>query len=178
MTQRPAAGGFAGVGSLAVVLALMAACEPAAPPAQAPVKPPQATPTPAVSPVPAGSVTGEPGAARRGAIAGRVELAPELRSTVRRDAEVIVAAYAVDGPRIPLARRRLDAAHLPHEFTLDDSHAVHPAFTLSRAVQVVVVAHVSAPGASAPAAGDPEGRTVALPAGAHGVLVRIDRRRN
>lgn len=174
MTQRPAAGGFAGVGSLAVVLALMTACEPASPPAM----PPQATATPAASPVPAGSAAGVPGAARRGAIVGRIELASELRSTIRADAEVIVSAYAVDGPRVPLAVRRFDAARLPLDFTLDDTHAVNPAFGLSKAVQVVVVAHVSAPGASAPAAGDPEGRTAALPAGAHGVLLRIDRRRN
>lgn len=115
--------------------------------------------------------------ARRGTVTGRIELAPALRPALRPDAEVVVSAYAIDGPRVPLAMRRFDAARLPLDFTLDDTHAVNPAFALSKAVQVVVVAQVVTRGASAAAAGDPEGRSSALPAGADGVLVHIDRRR-
>lgn len=88
-----------------------------------------------------------------------------------------MSAYAVDGPRVPLAVRRFSASQWPLEFSLDDSSAPNPAFALSKAVQVVVVAQVSARGAAAPSSGDLEGQSDAVPAGSHGVLVRIDRRR-
>lgn len=163
-----------------LIAALSSACGPApAPPAASPVP----SPAPDALARPGASLTAAPASAprggpdeRRGTVSGRVELAPALQGTLARNAQVVVAAYAVDGPRIPLAVRRFDAAQLPVNFLLDDSAAVNPAFALSKAVQVVVVAQIASPASAAARRVDLEGRSVAVPAGTHGLLVRIDRR--
>jgi cytochrome c-type biogenesis protein CcmH len=113
--------------------------------------------------------------AMRPGISGRVDLAPELRSRIRAGSELVVAAYAVDRPRVPLALRRQSAQAFPADFTLDDAAAVNPAFRLSMATQLIVVARIAPPGSGDAGGADFEGRSAVVPAGAHGVQVRIDR---
>ncbi|MCW5634900.1 MAG: hypothetical protein KIT17_16315 [Rubrivivax sp.] len=112
-------------------------------------------------------------APRAGAqVVGRVELAAGAPSPPAR-ATLAVYAYALDGPRLPLALLKLPAAGaaLPLDFKLDDTLAPNPAYRLSQAVQVVVGARLSIGGGDGDGAqpGDwlAQPQTVAL--GTHGV---------
>jgi cytochrome c-type biogenesis protein CcmH len=135
---------------------------------------PAAAPAPAAAiPVPPLSHSASPATGR--GIAGRVELAPALRSRPGPDHELVIAAYAVDGPRTPLAVQRHPVNALPLHFALDDSMAPNPAFRLSKAAQVLVSAHIGAPGSIQPASGDLQGFSEVVPAGSQGIAVRIDR---
>lgn len=135
---------------------------------------PAAAPPPAaVIAAPPLSPSASPAAAR--GIAGRVELAPALRSRPRAGDELVLAAYAVDGPRVPLAVQRHAVTALPLHFALDDSMATNPAFRLSKAAQVVVSAHIGAQGSTQAAPGDLQGFSAVVPAGSQGVAIRIDR---
>lgn len=109
--------------------------------------------------------------ARTGAqIVGRVDLAagvaPPALST---DAMLVVYAYALDGPRQPLALLRRPASVLPLDFRLDDSLAPNPAYRLSQAPQIVVGARLGPGDAALAQPGDwiAPAQTVAL--GTHGV---------
>jgi cytochrome c-type biogenesis protein CcmH len=114
----------------------------------------------------------QPAAAPRAAaqVVGRVELATAATATaLSPDAMVVVYAFALDGPRLPLAVWRRPATALPLDFKLDDSLAPNPAFRLSQAPQLVVGARLGPGEASAAQAGDwvAPSQTVAL--GSHGV---------
>lgn len=113
---------------------------------------------------------------RPNGLTGRLELSDRLSRTVPKDATVEIAAYAVDGPRLPVARKVLPAARWPIEFSLTDADAVNPAFALSKAVQVVLVARVVRPQADRPAHDGLEGRSTPVPSGDSGVIVLVDRR--
>ena len=89
-------------------------------------------------------------------------------------ATLFVYAYAVDGPRVPLAMRQHAASELPLAFSLDDSLAVNPAFRLSMAPQVVVGARIGASGAASTAApGDMFGSSGPVMLGAHDLRIVI-----
>ncbi len=111
-------------------------------------------------------------------VSGRIEVAPALSSQVPPGAALFVYAYAVDGPRVPLALRRYAVSDLPLAFTLDDSAAVNPAFRLSMAAQVVVGARLgaSAPMAAAAAPGELIGSSAPVAVGARDVHIVIDKR--
>lgn len=103
-------------------------------------------------------------------LVGRVELATGAATpALPADAMVVVYAYALDGPRLPLAVWRRPATTLPLDFKLDDSLALNPAFRLSQAPQLVVGARLGLGDASAVQEGDwvAPSQTVAL--GSHGV---------
>lgn len=104
-----------------------------------------------------------------------MELAEKARTALSSDTVVELSAYAIDGPRLPLARKVLPAARWPIDFALTDADAVNPAFTLSKAVQVVLVARVG----SAPAAGSGgallEGRSMPVASGSADLIVVVDR---
>lgn len=107
-----------------------------------------------------------------GVVSGRIDLAPALQGKLPPGALLFVYAYAVDGPRVPLAMQQHPVAALPLAFTLDDSAAVNPALRLSMAVQVVVGARIGTQGERA-LAGDLYGMSAPAPLGAQDLRVEI-----
>jgi cytochrome c-type biogenesis protein CcmH len=88
-------------------------------------------------------------------VVGRVELAPGAALPAwPTDATVVVYAYALDGPRLPLAVVRRPATSLPADFTLDDSLAPNPAFRISQAPRLIVGARLGLGDAPIPRPGD------------------------
>jgi len=106
-------------------------------------------------------------------IEGRVELSDSMKGRVKPDDTVFIFAR-VPGERMPLAMLRRRAAELPLQFRLDDSAAMNPAARLSEAKEVIVVARVSRSGTATPQAGDIEGASKTVRAGASGIVIRID----
>jgi len=104
-------------------------------------------------------------------LVGRVEVATAaaMPAAFPPDAMVVVYAYALDGPRLPLAVWRRPASALPLDFRLDDSLAPNPAFRLSQAAQLVVGARLGPGDASAVQAGDWVAPSQNVALGSHGV---------
>jgi cytochrome c-type biogenesis protein CcmH len=118
-----------------------------------------------------------PSASSKVFLGGRIELDPALRDQVPPGAALFVYAYAVDGPRIPLALRRYPASALPLEFSLDDTAAVNSAFRLSMAPQVLVGARLGLQGPPESAApGDLVGGSPPVALDAREMRIVIDKR--
>ena len=106
-----------------------------------------------------GAATGkQPASAAASAVSGRVELAAALKGKANPEDVVFIFARAVDGPRRPLAAKRVRAADLPLDFTLDDSQAVMPGANLSSAQQVRIEVRISKSGMATPGKGDLSGK--------------------
>lgn len=86
-------------------------------------------------------------------VAGQVELG-EGAGAPPAAATVVVHAYALDGPRQPLAVFRHPAGSWPIEFRLDDRLAPNPAYRISQAPQLVVGARLGPGDAVAAQPGD------------------------
>ncbi|MFH1871769.1 MAG: c-type cytochrome biogenesis protein CcmI [Pseudomonadota bacterium] len=108
------------------------------------------------------------------AVSGRVELAAALKGKANPEDVVFIFARAVDGPRMPLAAKRVRAADLPLDFTLDDSQAVMPGANLSSAKQVRIEVRISKSGMATPGKGDLSGKSAAVKPGAKGLRIVID----
>lgn len=122
-----------------------------------------------------GAATGQPPAsAMASAVSGRVELAAALKGKANPEDVVFIFARAVDGPRMPLAAKRVRAADLPLDFTLDDSQAVMPGANLSSAQQVRIEVRISKSGMATPGKGDLSGKSAAVKPGAKGLRIVID----
>ena len=87
-------------------------------------------------------------------LSGRVSLAPSLASQVSPQDTVFIYATPSEGPRMPLAVIRTTVDRLPYDFVLDDSLAMNPQMTLSKARSVMVRARISKTGNAMPQAGD------------------------
>jgi cytochrome c-type biogenesis protein CcmH len=133
-----------------------AAAAPAAPTRQATAPAPQAAP------------------ASGPAIAGHVDIKPELAAQVALTDTVFIFARAADGPRMPLAALRVPAKQLPMDFRLDDSMGMGAGPKLSGAASVIVEARISKSGNAIAQAGDLSGKSAAVKPGASGVKVTID----
>ena len=97
-------------------------------------------------------------------VVGRVELAAgAAASASAADATVVVYAYALDGPRVPLAVLRRPASTLPFDFKLDDSLAP----------QLVIGARLGPGDAASPQPGDWLAASQTVPANAHGVRLGL-----
>jgi cytochrome c-type biogenesis protein CcmH len=107
-------------------------------------------------------------------VAGTVTLSAELRSKVAPEDSVIIFARPADGSRMPLALTRAQAKDLPKTFSLDDSMAMSPEFSLSKFDQVIVGARVSKSGSPMPQKGDLEGLSKPVKVGRGDVAVTID----
>ncbi|MGE5865783.1 MAG: c-type cytochrome biogenesis protein CcmI [Rhizobacter sp.] len=105
----------------------------------------------------ASAASGEAGAssaAGGGTVSGEVVLAPALAAQLKPDDVLFIVARPDDGSRVPLAVLRKRAGDLPLKFTLDDSLAMVPDRTVSKARAVVLVARISRSGQPIPQAGD------------------------
>ncbi len=107
-------------------------------------------------------------------VSGRVELSPALKDKASPDDVVFIFARAIDGPRMPLAAKRVRAADLPLDFLLDDSQAVMPGATISSVPQVRVEVRVSKSGQAKAGKGDLTGKSAAVKPGAKGLRIVID----
>ncbi|HZP92892.1 MAG TPA: c-type cytochrome biogenesis protein CcmI [Burkholderiales bacterium] len=114
-------------------------------------------------------------ATRSAAVTGTVSLAFSLAAHAAPEDVVFVFARAAQGPRMPLAVKRLRVRDLPYEFRLDDADAMNPNLKLSDFKDVVIVARVSKSGSAQAASGDLEGTSATVKPGARGVRVVIDR---
>jgi cytochrome c-type biogenesis protein CcmH len=106
-------------------------------------------------------------------LTGTVTLASALAQDAKPDDTVFIFARAVDGSRMPLAILQKKVKDLPFKFTLDDSMAMSPESTLSKAVNVTVGARISKSGNAMPQKGDLTGQSVAVPAGSKDVAIEI-----
>lgn len=84
----------------------------------------------------------------------QVSLSAALRENVAGTDTLFVYARALQGPPMPLALIRMNAAALPVRVTLDDSVAMIPEMTLSRMKEVEVIARISKSGQARMQAGD------------------------
>ncbi len=125
------------------------------------------------SPAAAAGGSGGTGA-KGGTISGKVNLATGLAAKASPGDTVFVFARAAQGPRVPLALLRRQVKDLPFEFSLDDSMAMVPDFTLSKYSPVIVGARISHSGDAIAAAGDLQGFSKPVTTGAAAVNVTID----
>jgi cytochrome c-type biogenesis protein CcmH len=110
----------------------------------------------------------------RTAISGRVELAPALRAKATPDTTVFIFARAVNGPRMPLAVKRITVADLPFDFSLDDSMAMQPGHGISSAAELRIEVRVSKSGQAMPQPGDLTGASAPIKPGAKGIHIVVD----
>ena len=97
---------------------------------------------------------GAPSAAR---ISGQARIADALRGQVQPGDTVFILARPIEGSRMPLAILQLRVSDLPRAFVLDDSSAMSPDATLSRANRVQVEIRISRSGTAAARPGDLSG---------------------
>lgn len=93
-------------------------------------------------------------AASTARISGRASIADALRGRVQPSDTVFILARPEEGSRMPLAILRMQVSDLPRDFVLDDSSAMSPEATLSRAGKVRVEIRVSKSGTAAARPGD------------------------
>jgi len=98
-----------------------------------------------------------PTAADGPALQVQITLAPALKDQVKVGETLFVYARAEQGPPMPLAVARLDAAALPASVTLTDAMGMTPQLKLSSAARVFVGARISRSGQAIAQTGDLEG---------------------
>jgi len=108
-------------------------------------------------------------------VSGVVTLSPQLTANAKPDDAVFIFARAAEGPRMPLALKKVQVKDLPARFALDDSMAMSPDFKLSKFPEVVVGARVSKSGSAMPQSGDLEGMSGRVQPGKGEIKVTIDR---
>ncbi len=137
-------------------------------------RPPLAAATPAPT-APSSAPAAPAAAAGAEAVQGIVMLDGALAANVKPDDVVFVLARAAEGPRMPLAVKRIAVRDLPYAFRLDDSMAMAPGAKLSLFPRVIVMARVSRAGSAAPQKGDLEGVSTPIAPGTSGVQVTISK---
>lgn len=98
-----------------------------------------------------------PAATQGPALQVQVTLSSSLKDKLSPGDTLFVYARAEQGPPMPLAVARLDAAALPATVTLTDAMGMTPQFKLSSVPRVFVGARISKSGQAMPQAGDLEG---------------------
>ncbi len=107
-------------------------------------------------------------------ISGRASIADALRGRVQPSDTVFILARPEEGSRMPLAILRMQVSDLPRDFVLDDSSAMSPDATLSRASKVRVEIRVSKSGTAAARAGDLGGALSGVGVHADGLTLVAD----
>lgn len=103
------------------------------------------------------SVSRETPSTESPALRVQVALAPSLKDRLRAGDTLFVYARAEQGPPMPLAVAKLDAAALPASVTLTDAMGMTPQLKLSAAKRVFVGARISRSGQAIAQPGDLEG---------------------
>jgi len=113
-------------------------------------------------------------AASNARISGRASIADALRGRVQSSDTVFILARPEEGSRMPLAILRMQVSDLPRDFVLDDSSAMSPDATLSRAGKVRVEIRVSKSGTAAARPGDLGGALTGVGIHADGLTLVAD----
>jgi cytochrome c-type biogenesis protein CcmH len=108
-------------------------------------------------------------------VSGVVSASPAVASKISSTDTIFVFARAEGGPRAPLAVMRGTARELPLRFALDDTMAMSPQWSLSRAGDVRIEARVSKSGNAAPQPGDVFGTSAVVKPGAKDVRIVLDK---
>ena len=108
-------------------------------------------------------------------VSGVVTVAPQLASRIAAGDTLFVFARAEGGPRAPLAVLRGSAKELPLRFALDDTMAMSPQWSLSKASDVRIEARVSKSGNAMPQPGDVTGMSGVVKPGAKDVRIVLDK---
>ncbi|CAB3921281.1 hypothetical protein LMG26858_05348 [Achromobacter anxifer] len=140
-------------------------------PTGAPAKTPAASATPNPASASTQPAASAPAAAR---ISGRASIAGALRDRVQPTDTVFILARPEQGSRMPLAILRMQVSDLPRDFVLDDSSAMSPDATLSRADKVRVEIRVSRSGTAAARPGDLGGSLSGIGIHANGLELVAD----
>ncbi|MEN5345305.1 c-type cytochrome biogenesis protein CcmI [Achromobacter mucicolens] len=107
-------------------------------------------------------------------LAGQARIADALRDQVRPTDTVFILARPMTGSRMPVAILKMQAADLPRAFVLDDSTAMSPDATLTKAGKVRVEIRVSRSGNAAAQPGDLNGVLTDVAPGAEGLALVAD----
>ena len=106
----------------------------------------------------------------------QVSLAPKLKDQLHVGQTLFVYARAEQGPPMPLAVARLDAATLPATVTLTDAMGMTPQLKLSSATRVFVGARISNSGQAIAQSGDLEGDAGVVDVGSKApIKIEIDK---
>ncbi len=97
----------------------------------------------------------------------RVSINESLKQNVAPTDAVYIFARALNGPPMPVAVVRRQAADLPVTVTLDDSSAVMPTMKLSKFDQVMIGARISKSGTANPQSGDLKGELAPVKTGSN-----------
>ena len=108
-------------------------------------------------------------------VSGVVTVAPEIASKIASTDTLFVFARAEGGPRAPLAVLRGTAKQLPLVFALDDTMAMSPQWSLSKASDLRIEARVSKSGNALPQPGDLMGTSAVVKPGAKDVRIVLDK---
>ena len=122
----------------------------------------------------AARATAEP-VAKGASVSGTVTISPDLAKKASPEDTLFIFARLPEGGGPPLAVMRAKFSQLPLKFELDDSMAMSPESTLSRATRIVITARVARSGGVVAKPGDLEGMSSPVSPGATGVAVRIDK---
>jgi cytochrome c-type biogenesis protein CcmH len=87
-------------------------------------------------------------------ISGEVALDARLKNQVPAGWTLFIVAKSIDSPGPPVAVVRTNTGQWPLKFLLDDSLAMFPTRTLSKAGRVTVEARISHSGMATPESGD------------------------
>lgn len=109
------------------------------------------------APASSSSTTAAATAPKAASLQVEVSLAPALKDKLAPGDTLFVYARAPNGPPMPLAVARLNAAQLPAKVTLDDAMAMTPSRKLSSVRKVFVGARITHSGQPLAQAGDLEG---------------------
>lgn len=117
----------------------------------------------------------QPAGATAALLRGVVALDSALRGQAADNDTVFIFARAVEGPRMPLAIKRLRVADLPARFALDDSMGMAGGPKLSEQKTVIVGARISKSGDATAHPGDLEGYADPVTLGSDNIRVTISK---
>ncbi len=121
-----------------------------------------------------GKVDAAPASASNVIFAGRIDLAPAFAGKLPPGTVLFVSARPAEGPRMPVAARRLTPERFPVPFELTDDDAMNPARKPSAAGALVIEARLSRSGNAMRASGDLFGVSPTTTAGSRELKITID----
>ena len=109
------------------------------------------------------------------AISGTVTVSKEFIAKITPGDSVFIFAQAPQGPKMPIASLKINAAQLPYHFTLDDSMSLMSNNKLASHPEVLISARISKSGEAMPHSGDLQGTAGTVKLGKQDVAIVIDR---
>jgi cytochrome c-type biogenesis protein CcmH len=106
--------------------------------------------------------------------AGRIDIDPALAGKLPPGSVMFVSARLPEGPRMPLAAKRLTPERFPVSFELGEADAMTAGRQLAEAGPLVIEARLSRSGNAMRASGDLFGVSAVLKAGTRDTTIRID----